>query len=107
MKEWLEQVRVFNVASFIDNSFEVQNHYQNEPKFEGVYLRNSSPKIKDGTHVINLDVHKTIGAHCMAMSMNGGNVTYFESFWVKYILKQMKKFIGNKNITTNIYKIQA
>ena len=107
MKEWLEQIRVFNVASFIDNSFEVQNYYQNEPKFEGVYLRNSSPKIKDGTHVINLDVHKTIGTHCMAMSMNGGNVTYFESFWVKYILKQMKKFIGNKNITTNIYKIQA
>ena len=57
----------FNVASFIDNSFEVQNYYQNEPKFEGVYLRNSSPKIKDETHVINLDVHKPIGTHCIAM----------------------------------------
>ena len=29
-------------------NFEMQNYYQNEPKFNGVYSRNSSPKIKDG-----------------------------------------------------------
>ena len=39
--------------------------------------------------------------------MNGDNVTYFDSFRVEYIPKEIKKFIGNKNIATNIYRIQA
>ena len=29
-------------------NFEIQNYYQNEPKFNDVYLRNDLPKIKDG-----------------------------------------------------------
>ena len=32
---------------------------------------------------------------------------YFDSFEVEHISKEIKKFIGNKNITTNRYKIQA
>ena len=39
---------------------EIQKHYQNEPKFNGVYSRNNLPKIKDGTYVINLDEFKLI-----------------------------------------------
>ena len=39
--------------------------------------------------------------------MNGSNVTYFHSFTIEYIPTEIKKFIGNKNITTNIYRIQA
>ena len=35
------------------------------------------------------------------------NVTYCGSFGVEYILKGIRKFIGNKNIITNIYRIQA
>ena len=34
------------------------------------------------------------------------NIVYFDSFVVKQILKEIKKFIGNKNIA-NIYRIQA
>ena len=30
--------------------------------------------------------------------MNCDNVTYFDSFRVEHIPKEMKKFIGNKNI---------
>ena len=30
-----------------------------------------------------------------------------DSFGVKHITKEIKKFIGNKNIKTNIYQIQA
>ena len=29
-------------------SFEIQKYYQSKPKFNGVYLRNNLPKIKDG-----------------------------------------------------------
>ena len=35
------------------------------------------------------------------------NVTHFVSFGVEHIPKEIKKFIGNKNIMTNVYRIQA
>ena len=35
------------------------------------------------------------------------NVTYFDSFGVEHVPKEIRKFIGNKNIITNIYRIQA
>ena len=44
-------------------NFEIQNYYQNKPKFNGVYSRNNSPKIKDGAYVINLDKHEYIETH--------------------------------------------
>ena len=36
-------------------NFEMQNHYRNEPKFNGIYSRNNLPEIKDGAYVRNLD----------------------------------------------------
>ena len=39
--------------------------------------------------------------------MNGDNVIYFESLGVEHIPKGIRKFIGNKDITTNIFRIQA
>ena len=33
--------------------------------------------------------------------------TYFNSFRVEHIPKELRKFIGNKNITTNIYRTPA
>ena len=41
------------------------------------------------------------------MYVNSNNVTNFDSFGVKYIPKEIKKFICNKNIKTNIYEMQA
>ena len=32
---------------------------------------------------------------------------HFDSFGVEHIPKDIKKFIGNKNIITNIYRIQT
>ena len=88
-------------------NFELQKFYQNEPKFNGVYSRNNLPKIKDGAYVINLDEYKSIGTHWIALYVNAENVTYFDSFGVEYIPKEIKRFIGNKNIITNIYRLQA
>ena len=39
--------------------------------------------------------------------MNAEDVTYFDSLGVQLIPKEIRKFIGNKNIITNIYRIQA
>ena len=41
------------------------------------------------------------------MYVNDNNLTYFDSFWVEHIPKEIKKFVENKNIITNIYRIQA
>ena len=41
------------------------------------------------------------------MYVNDNNVTYFDSFGVDHTPKEIRKFIGNKNITTNIYRIQT
>ena len=35
------------------------------------------------------------------------HATYFDNFGVEHIPKEIKKFIGNKNIITNIYRMQA
>ena len=39
--------------------------------------------------------------------MNNNNVTYFDSFGVEHIPKEIKEFVKNKNITANIFRIQA
>ena len=35
------------------------------------------------------------------------NITYFDSFGVEHVPKDIKKIIGNKNIKTNIFRMQA
>ena len=39
--------------------------------------------------------------------MNGDYVTYFDSFEVEHILNKTENIIGNKNITKNIFRVQA
>ena len=39
--------------------------------------------------------------------MNSDNITYFNSFGVEHIPKEIKKFLINKNIITNILRIQV
>ena len=34
-------------------------------------------------------------------------IVYFDSFGVEHIPEEIKKFIGNKNIKANIFRIQA
>ena len=67
------------MASHTLTSFEIQQYYQNEPKFNGVYSRSNLPKIKDGAYVINLDEFKSIGTQWIALYVNAENVTYFDS----------------------------
>ena len=92
---------------YLLTNFEIKKYYQNEPKFNGVYSRNNLPKIKNGAYIIYLDEFKTTATHWTALYVNGNNMIYCESFGVKHIPKEIKKFIGNKNIIKNIYRIQA
>ena len=98
-------------------NFEIQEYYQNEPRFNGVLSRdNLANTIKNDTYVINRDEYRDIGTHWVALYVNNKAITYFDSFGVEHIPKEIIKFIGNeqsssakvrsKNIITNIYRIQ-
>ena len=89
-------------------NFEIKEYYQNEPRFNGVFSRNNLPNnIKNGACVINLDEYHDIGTHWVALYVNNKIVTYFDSFGVEHIPKEIMKFIDRKIIVTNIYRIQA
>ena len=88
-------------------NFEIQKYYQNEPRFNGVYSRDNLTEIKDGAYVINLDEYSDIGTHWVALYVHNNDVTYFDFFGVEHIPKKIKDFINNKNITLNIFRIQA
>ena len=91
-------------------NFEIQAYYQNEPRFNGVFSRDNPPSnnnIKNGAYVVNLDEYHDIGTHWVALYVNNKTVTYFDSFGVERIPKEIIKCIDNKNITINIFRIQA
>ena len=81
-------------------------YYENESRFNGVYSRDNLPKIKDRAYVINLDEYSDIGTQWVALWVNN-NVPYFDSFGVEHTPKEIIKFIENRNIKTNIFRIQA
>ena len=99
-------------------NFEINEYYKNEPRFNGVYSRDNLPKtIKKGAYVINLDEYTDIGTHWIALYVQSASVydtyvktkeiIYFDSFGVEHIPKEIKKFIGSKNIKSNIFRLQA
>ena len=61
---------------------EIHKYYANEPKFNGIYLRNNLSKIKDGAYIINLDEYESIITHWIALYVNVKKVTYFDSLGV-------------------------
>ena len=86
----------------------MQKYYQNERRFNGVYSRDNPPKIQDGAYIINLDEYSYIGTHWVALWVDNNDVTYFDSFGVEHIPKEIKAFIDRSlSITTNIFRIQA
>ena len=63
-------------------------------------------KIKDGAYLGNPDEYSDIGTHWIALYINNKTVTYFHSFGVEHISKEVKEFINNKNIIASIYRAQ-
>ena len=89
-------------------NFEIQACYQNEPRFNGGFSRDNLPNtIQNGAYVINLDECHDIGTHWVAFYVNNKTVTHFDSFGAEHIPKEIIKSIDNRNIITNIFRIQA
>ena len=53
---------------------------------------------------MNMLILELIGLHLYVLN---NDAIYFDSFGVEHIPKEIKKFIGNKNIKTNIFRIRA
>ena len=68
--------------------YEIQEYYKNKPRFNGVYSRDNLPKIKDGAYIINLDEYSDIGTYWVTLYAQN-NVTYFDSFGVEHIPKEI------------------
>ena len=76
-------------------NFEIIKYYENEWRFNVVYSRDNLPnKIKDRAYVINLDEYSDIGTHWIALYVKNNDITYFDSFGVEHIPKEIIKFIG-------------
>ena len=76
---------------------EIKSYYQNEPRFINLYSRDNLPnKIKDRAYIINLDEYSDIGTHWVALYVQNNDVTYFDSFGVEHISKEIRTFISNK-----------
>ena len=89
-------------------NFEIQEYYQNEPRFNGVFSRDNLPNsVKNGACVINLHEYRDIGTQWVALYVNNKAITYFDFFGVEHIAKEIIKFTDNKNIIKNIYRTQA
>ena len=85
-------------------NFGVQRYYKNEPRFNGVFSRNNLPKkTKVGAYIINLDKYSNVGTHWIVLFCKKNEIVDFDSFGVEYIPKEIKEFIKNKNIKTNIF----
>ena len=89
-------------------NFEIKEYYENERNFNGVCSRDNLPKaIKSGAYIINLDKYADVGTHWIALYLKNNEVIYFDSFGAGNVSKEIKRFIGHKNIKTNIFRIQA
>ena len=71
-------------------NIEINEYYKNEPRFNGVYSRNTLSKtIKKGAYVINLDEYPNIGTYWIALFVKSKYTVYFDSRGVEHIPKEI------------------
>ena len=86
-------------------NFEIQRYYQNEAKFNS---RDNLPnELNDWTNVISVDKYAEVSTDWIALYVLDNDVTYFESFGFEHVSKEIRRFTGNKNMQTNIFRIYA
>ena len=61
-------------------------------------------KLKDGAYIINFDEYADAGTHWIALFCKRNEIVYFNSFGVEHVPEEIKEFIGNKNIKSNIFE---
>ena len=104
----LKKKTKFTATYYPLTNIEISEYYANEPRFSGVYSRNNLPKkIRKGAYVTNLDEYENTGKRWIALFVKNNETIYFDSFGIEHIPNEVNKFIGNKNIKSNIFRLQA
>ena len=89
-------------------NYEIERYFEYELGFNGVYSRNNLPRIaKDGGYIVNLDDMGKSGTHWVAIFVSGNRGTYFDSFGVEHLPHEILKFLVNKDLHINIFRIQS
>ena len=57
--------------------------------------------------LLNLDKFKLLRNHWIAFYVNGSNIIYFDSFGVKHVPREVKKFSKSENVIANVNRTQA
>ena len=72
-------------------NFEIQNFYENEPRVNCVYSRNTLPKkIKNRAYVTNLDEYPDVSTHWNDLFCNRSEISYFDSFGVEHVPEKIE-----------------
>ena len=74
---------------------------------DGIVRAGEGSGSKKGAYVINLDEYENTGMHWIALFVKPKYTVYCDSFGIEYIPKDINKFIGNNDIKSNIFRIQA
>ena len=76
--------------------------------FNGVFSRNNLPRVtEDGGYIINLDDKGKTGTHWIAVHLNGDDASYFDSFGIDHVPVEIVKFLRNKHLHINIFRVQS
>ena len=62
--QWNEKRKIFLMLPHPLTNLEIQRYFQNEPRFESVYLRDNLINIvKNGARIVNLSEYKSTGTN--------------------------------------------
>ena len=87
-------------------NFDIRRYYQNESRFNRFFQRDDLPnQIKDGACVIDIEEYGDFGAHWIALYVLDNDAIYFDNFGVENVPKEIRRFIGNTNMQTSIFRI--
>ena len=79
------------------SNFEIQNYYQNKPRFNGVFWRdNLANEIKDRAYVINLDEYADVGTHWIPLFCRKMKLFISIVLVLNMFLKKLKNLLGIK-----------
>ena len=84
---------------------QITNHFNDEPRLNGVFLEKNLPRIKYETYVITLNDTNSKGKHWVSLFINKNSAKYFHFFGIEYISQEVFKKSKGKSITQNIFRL--
>ena len=85
----------FLVLLHLSSNIKITMYFNYEPRFNGVFSRNSLPRIKDEAYVINLNDTESKGTQ-VPLFIDRNTAVYFDSFEIVYIPQEVLSKIKGK-----------